>query len=255
MEQKIKVLIVEDEMLIGMEIAHFLDEMGYEVTAVLPRAEDALPLVLENMPDMALLDVRLKGDMNGIVLGEILNREYNLPIIFLTANGDDDTFERSKVAKPFAFLQKPFQKTGLKRILELAASRMELAARPEGMEPTADNGEEDKKEVYLLRDRIFLRFKDRMIKILHNDILYVEADRSYCQVVTTQRKYLLTMSMKKFEDMLPADSFQRTHRSYLVNLHHVEELGEGQVVVGDHHLPLSSGLRDAFLKRLNAGWG
>lgn len=251
MERKIKILIVEDEMLIGAKIGLFLAELGYEVTGMLPRAEDALLHILEDMPDMALLDVRLKGPMDGIQLGEILHREHQLPVIFLTANADDDTFHRAKAAKPFAFLQKPFRKTELKRALELALSRMELEASPEVPEQANEQAEE--KEAYLLRDRIFLRFKERMVKILYHDILYVEAERSYCKLVATHREYILSMPLKKFEDILPSELFQRTHRSFLVNLHHVDEVVEGQVLVGEHLLPLSNSLREAFMKRLYAG--
>lgn len=251
MERKVKILVVEDEMLIGAKIALYLAELGYEVTGVLPRAEDALPHVLEDMPDMALLDVRLKGKMDGIELAETLQKEYSLPVIFLTANADDGTFNRAKNAKPFAFLQKPFRKTELKRALELAVTQMELAAAPHEAEHVTDREEE--KDAFLLRDRIFLRTKDRMVKILYSDILYVEAERSYCKVVTTQQEYLMTMPMKKFEDMLPIELFQRSHRSYLVNLHHVEAIVESQLMVGEKYLPLSSSLREAFLRRLNAG--
>jgi len=249
MERKVKILIVEDEMLIGAKIALFLAELGYEVTGLLPKAEDALPHVLEDMPDMALLDVRLKGEMDGIALAEALHSAHNLPVIFLTANTDDDTFGRAKRARPFAFLQKPFRKTELKRALELAVSRMELAALPEGAVDSAA-GEKEKKDAFLLRDRIFLRFKDRMVKILYDDILYVQADRSYCQVVTPHREYLLTMALKNFEALLPAEWFQRTHRSYLVNLRHIEEVVESELIVGDKRLPLGGNWREALMKRL-----
>lgn len=100
MDNSIKILVVEDEMLIGAKIAMFLSELGYEVTAILPRAEEALTHVLENMPDMALLDVSLKGEMDGIALAEALHSAHQLPVIFLTANSDDATFQRAKAAKP-----------------------------------------------------------------------------------------------------------------------------------------------------------
>jgi DNA-binding LytR/AlgR family response regulator len=189
--------------------------------------------------------------MDGIDLANMLHREHQLPIVFLTANADDDTFNRAKAAKPFAFLPKPFRKTELKRTLELAVSRMELAASAEKSLP--DSSEAEEKDAFLLRDRIFLRFKDRMVKILYTDILYVAADRSYCKVVSTDKEYLLTMPMKKFEEMLPIEMFQRTHRSYLVNVQRVDEVVETHILVGEHELPLSSGFREAFMGRLNAG--
>lgn len=244
MEQRIKILIVEDEMLIGAKISLFLTELGYEVTAILPRAEEALLHVQDNLPDIALLDVRLKGDMDGVTLAELLQKQHNLPIIFLTANSDDATFNRAKAAKPFAFLAKPFRKAELQRAIELTISRMEAGSNQEVPKP-----KNEEETTYLLDDRIFVRFKDRMVKIVFDSILYVEADRNYCRIFTQHKEYLLTMPMKSLEDKLPPAQFQRIHRSHIVNLSYVDEVAEGQVIIGTKHLPLSQSLREEFLKR------
>jgi DNA-binding LytR/AlgR family response regulator len=244
MEQNIKILIVEDEMLIGAKISLFLTELGYEVTALLPRAEEALAQVRENRPDIALLDIQLRGEMDGLALADAFYSDYKIPVIFLTANSDDATFERAKAAKPYAFLAKPFRKTELKRALELAISRMESEASPGPAEPKTEE-----ENTFLLDDRIFVRFKDKMVKILFEDMLYVEADRNYCRVFTQNKEYLLTMPMKSLEEKLPPALFQRIHRSHIVNLAHVEAVSEGYVHIGTKHLPLSHSLKDEFLKR------
>jgi DNA-binding LytR/AlgR family response regulator len=244
MEHKVKILIVEDEMLIGAKISLFLSELGYEVTALLPRAEEALVHIHEDLPDLALLDIQLRGDMDGIALAEILHTQHKIPVIFLTANTDEATFQRAKAAKPFAFLAKPFRKTELQRTLELAITRMESEASPEPIAPKTDDD-----NAFLLDDRIFVRFKDRMVKILFDTILYVEADRNYCRVFTHHKEYLLTMPMKSMETKLPPAKFQRIHRSHIVNLAHIEEVSEGYVLIGDKQLPLSQALREEFLKR------
>ena len=100
MEHKVKILVVEDEMLIGAKIALYLSELGYEVTALLPRAEEALQHVQDDLPDLALLDIQLRGDMDGITLAELLYTQHKIPVIFLTANTDDATFNRAKAARP-----------------------------------------------------------------------------------------------------------------------------------------------------------
>lgn len=245
MEQKVKILVVEDEMLIGAKIALFLSELGYEVTALLPRAEEALRHVEEDMPDLALLDIQLRGNMDGIALAEALYTQHNIPVIFLTANTDDGTFNRAKAAKPFAFLAKPFRKIELQRALELAIARMESEANPDPIDPKTD---EDNS--FLLDDRIFVRFKDKMIKILFETIRHVEADRSYCRIFTHDKEYLLTMPMKSIEAKLPSAKFQRIHRSHIVNLAYVDEVSESHVRIGAKHLPLSQSLRKEFLKRI-----
>ena len=199
----------------------------------------------EKLPDIALLDVRLKGEMDGIALAELLQKLHKLPIIFLTANSDDATFNRAKATKPFAFLAKPFRKTELQRAIELTISHLEAEANQE-LSPSPKSEADN---TYLLDDRIFVRFKDRMVKIVFDAILYVEADRNYCRIFTQHKEYLLTMPMKALEDKLPPAQFQRIHRSHIVNLAHVDEVAEGNVVIGAKYLPLSQSLREEFLKR------
>lgn len=243
-DNPIKILVVEDEMIIGAKVSMFLSELGYEVTGILPRAEEALMQLEENRPDIALLDINLKGNMDGIALAQVLHNEHHIPVIFLTANSDDATFQRAKAAKPYAFLAKPFKKLDLQRALELTISL--LANQTQKEHPESKAGEETP---YILSDRIFVRNKEKMIKILFDTIMYVEAERNYCRIVTKTKEYLLTMPMKTLEDKLPA-SFQRIHRSHIVNLAQVDEVDESHVIVGQKALPLSKSMREEFLMRI-----
>ncbi|HKL03815.1 MAG TPA: response regulator [Cryomorphaceae bacterium] len=244
MEYSVKIMIVEDEMIIAAKVALFLTELGYDVSAILPGADEALAHVAQSVPDLALLDIQLQGTVDGINLAHKLHAKYQLPVVFLTANADDATFERAKSAKPFAFLQKPFRKMELKRTLELAIARMA------GHEDETDS--QNTNDGFCLDDRIFVRHNDKMVKIMFADILHVAADRSYCQIVTTEKEYLLTMPMKRLEDRLPPASFQRIHRSHIVNLQRVEAVSDGMVNIGKEQLPLSPAMKGDFMRRLNA---
>lgn len=246
-ESPVKILVVEDEMIIGAKVSMFLTELGYEVTGIIPRAEEALLHLEENAPDIALLDIQLKGSMDGIALALALHSQHNIPVIFLTANTDDATFNRAKEAKPYAFLSKPFKRLDLQRALELTIS---LMANPQpATEPKEPNlpGEDTQ---FILSDRIFVRNKDKMVKIMFEAILYVEAERNYCRIVTKAKEYLLTMPMKSLEDQLPQALFQRIHRSHIVNLAQVDEVDESTVTIGQKVLPLSKSLREEFLLRI-----
>jgi len=245
MESRVKIVVVEDEMIIAAKVGMFLSELGYEVTAMLPGAEEALAHLENHRPDLALLDIQLGGPMDGIALAHDLREKYQLPVIFLTANADDATFERAKAAQPFAFLQKPFRKMELKRTLELAIERM---ANQEEEAPD----KESQNDGFCLEDRIFIRHNDKMVKVMFADILHVAADRSYCHIVTTQKEYLLSMPMKRLEDKLPETAFQRVHRSHIVNLLQVDEVSDGMVRIGGELLPLSPALKGEFMRRLNA---
>ena len=248
MESNVKILVVEDEMLIGAKISMFLTELGYEVTALLPRAEEALIHVRENMPDIALLDVRLQGPMDGIELAETLHVHHRLPVIFLTANNDDSTFNRAKATRPYAFLVKPFKKIDLQRAIELTISRLQDESLTREISQVVP---EEEINSYILHDRIFIRYKDRMIKVMFKSILYLEAERNYCRIFTKTKDYLLTMPMKSLEGRLPVSHFQRIHRSYVVHLNRVDEVSEGHVHINGKALPLSQSLRSEFLQRLN----
>ncbi len=248
MTAKVRILVVEDEMIIAAKIALFLEELGYEVAAILPRAEDALAHVASATPDLALVDVQLLGEMDGVELAKSLHASHQLPVIFLTANTDDATFERAKTANPCAFLQKPFRKTELRRTLALALQRLESGtdATPEEMPEIKGD------ESYILHDRIFVRYQDKMVKLMFDEILHVAADRSYCRIVTTGKEHLLSVPLKRLEDKLPASVFQRIHRSHIVNMLRVEEVSDSIVRVAGESLPLSPALKVEFMKRLNS---
>lgn len=246
MDKPIKILVVEDEMVIGAKISLFLTELGYEVTGLIPRSEEALHHIEENTPDIILLDIQLKGKLDGIELAAAIERGYHIPIIFLTANSDDATFQRARAVKPYAFLAKPFQRVDLERTLALAVSR--IAERSSKIE----KGHREPVLASSLADRIFVLHKDQKVKVMLDSILYVEAERNYCRIVTTNSSFLLTMPMKSLGEFLPDSTFQRIHRSHIVNLKHVEKVDEATVVVANKILGLSKSYRREFLRRINA---
>ncbi len=105
---------------------------------------------------------------------------------------------------------------------------------------------------YILSDRIFVRHKDRMVKILVADILYMEAERNYCHIFTRNKEYLLSITLKSMEEKLPRQLFMRVHRSYLVNLAQVDEVADANVIVSGKSIPIGAGMRDPLLKSLQA---
>ncbi|WP_321538296.1 response regulator [Flavobacterium piscinae] len=123
--EKIKILIVEDEMIIGANIALQLTNLGYDVLGVIPRAEEVLPKIHQTLPDILLLDIYLKGDLDGIELAHIIQKEFNIPIIYLTANADEAHFNRAKTTNPYAFISKPFKKLDLQHAIELTILRIQ----------------------------------------------------------------------------------------------------------------------------------
>jgi DNA-binding LytR/AlgR family response regulator len=243
MEHKVKILVVEDEMIIGAKISMQLTNLGYEVTGILPRGEEAILHVEENKPDIVLLDINLKGKMDGIETASQILQRNNIPIIYLTANSDEATFNRAKHTKPAGFISKPFKQLDLQRAIELTISRM--GANETDSNAAVAGGEE---QPAILSDRIFIRHKEKMVKIMLADILYMEADRNYSRIFTKEKEHLLSVTLKTIEEKLSIQQFMRIHRSYLINIAHVDEVAESHVMIAQKAIPMGAGMREQLLK-------
>lgn len=115
-----KILIVEDEVVIAMELEHRLEKLGYKVIGSVIDTESAIAAALESNPDLILMDINLNDSDDGIVTAAKINEFINIPIIFLSAYSDDLTIERAKEIKPFGYLTKPFKEEELKTTIEMA---------------------------------------------------------------------------------------------------------------------------------------
>ena len=245
----ISILIVEDDMIIAANISLQLTRLGYEVAGIIPNGEEAVRYLAENQPDLLLLDINLRGHIDGIEVAEAAKKKGDTPIVFLTANIDDATFERAKRTRPQAFIAKPFKKLDLQRAIALAIGPREEAPASPG-QAREEPAEED--SPLFLDDRIFVRQKDKMVKIFISDILYAEAERNYCRIFTPKQAYLLATTLKSLGEKLPSALFLRIHRSYIINLAKIDAIGEqfAYVSIGKQTLPVSGAYQAALAKRL-----
>lgn len=238
-KEKIRILIVEDDMIIGANVSLQLTNLGYEITGLVPRGEEALLHVRENPPQILLLDINLKGTLNGIETAKAIQKFADIPIVYLTANSDNATFEKAKETQPKAFITKPFNKLNLQRTLELVVQSI---------------GEDEKQletsDFELLDDRIFVRHNSKMVKLLLEDILYVEADRNYCKVVCQNKEYILSSSLKVVADKLPASNFVRVHRSYMVNISKLDVVADDHLEIKRTTIPVSKAYKELLMNRL-----
>jgi PAS domain S-box-containing protein len=115
-----RILVVEDEGIVAKDIAQRLRSLGYEVTGLVSSAEKAYEAVALSMPDLILMDIHLKGSVDGISAAEKLQNTYDIPVIFLTAFADVPTLERAKMAEPFGYILKPFEERSLHVHIEMA---------------------------------------------------------------------------------------------------------------------------------------
>ena len=229
-------------MIIAANISLHLTNLGYEVTGIFGRGEEAIASVKHNRPDIALMDIQLKGPLDGIETAKRLQAEFQVPIIYLTANADEEHFKRAKSTNPSAFISKPFKKLDLQHAIELTKERLQPVEEEEES-PLCNSP-------YVQSDSIFVRKNEKMIKILIKNIYYFEADRNYCKVHAKGRECLMVMTLKEINEKLPPEHFLRIHRSYIVNLSHVDEVAGSHVVIGKKAIPMSKSLRQELLNRL-----
>jgi two-component system, cell cycle sensor histidine kinase and response regulator CckA len=127
--QGARILIAEDEAIIADELQERLRRMGLEVVGSASSAEEALSLVERARPDIVLMDIRLKGRMDGIEAADELRRRHHVPVVYLTAHSDDATIHRAKLTEPFGYLLKPFEERDLRLVLEMALHKHEVERR------------------------------------------------------------------------------------------------------------------------------
>ncbi|QWR78952.1 response regulator [Candidatus Magnetomonas plexicatena] len=118
--ENIRILVVEDERIIAREIEERLKRMGFSVIGIVSSGESALQKIPEELPDLVLMDIRLRGDIDGIEAAKHIRGKYDIPVIFLTAHSDKATLERAKVTQPYGYLLKPFHEKDISATIEMS---------------------------------------------------------------------------------------------------------------------------------------
>ena len=241
----LKILMVEDDMIIAADISMQLTKLGYQVVGINICGEDALKMIENNRPDLILMDIVLTGKMNGIETAKIILEKFQIAVIFLTSNSDDATFQQALSAKPYAFISKPFQKSELARTLKLTFQRI-------AVEKDSAPASQDTDHVSAMEDRLFIRNKNQMEKVLLTEIWFAEADRNYCKIQTDKQSYLLSVPLRNIEAQLPSDHFFRVHRSFVVNLKKIDAISEHHeyLTIQSHQIPVSRRSKEEVIKRL-----
>src|SRR5919106_186047 len=116
----VQIMVVEDESIIAEDIQAMLESLGYTVPAIAFSGEEALRKAVETHPDLVLMDIVLKGKMDGVEAAEYLRTHQHLPVIYVTAYADDKTLRRAKITEPFGYILKPLDERALYTAIELA---------------------------------------------------------------------------------------------------------------------------------------
>lgn len=245
---KPKILISEDEVIIAEDLAACLEDLGYQTCAI-DSGENTLTRIRDTKPDLVLLDINIKGKADGIEIGSRIREEFNIPFIYLTAYADKATIDRAKKTEPDGFLVKPFDEKSLRSTIEIALYKHGHTAKTNGKDTNGHAAPPGDQEV--APDYIFVKVKHRIIKVMYNDILWVEAYDNYSFIVTADQKYLVSSTLKDMEQKLPPQNFVRVHRSYIANLDKIEALEENAVVFSKSDVPIGKSYKKLLMSRFN----
>lgn len=233
--EKINVVIVEDKPIITEALRSTLLKHGMDVIGIFDRGEEVLEGLEKKMPDLILMDIKLAGAMDGISTAMMITEKYTIPIIYLTDFEDEETFQRAIKTKPVNYLGKPFIESQLIRAINIAFANFK------------DTGKAKKS---ILENHIFVKAGEGHEKVALDDIVYLEAQGAYCNVITVHRKYMQSISMNHVLEQLNHAHFIRIHRSHVINANRITRIDGNQVILGDIKVDMSRSMRDELMEKL-----
>lgn len=240
--EELKILVVEDDPMIAESLEEMLELLGHEVLRVAESGEEAVMGLMEMEPDLILLDIQLKGKMNGIEVAHLIRTKYNIPFIFTTAYADSETINKAKAEGPFGYIVKPYGVKDIMAAIEVAMSNYRLYNELSGDVPAAPMA---------VNDQLYLKVDHRLIKVNMPDIQFVEAKGDYVLFNTIKESFVVYSTLKNVKSKLVDSQFMQVHRSFIINLECIEDIEETTLTVGSKVIPVSRSNRQELLKRIN----
>ena len=257
MPDAVRVLIVEDESIVAMDLAAGLEHDGYTVVGIADHFEEAEALFVNNPVDIVLMDIHIHGSRDGVETAAALMKIRQVPLIYLTAFTDAATVERVKHTNPAAFLTKPYSIGNVRVAIELALHHFAEAktgatGRVLPLNSAINEEKKNDKEPFLqLNEYIFIKQHYKFVKFKPTEILFAAAENNYVNIQTQSQKFLLRLSLSELIERLQFPRLVRVHRSYAVNLDRIDSFDEQSAKVESHDIPIGRNYRQAFLDHFN----
>ena len=240
----INVLIVEDIPAESDALVEVLLANNYSVAGVARSFKDALATFYDVKIDVVIIDIFLNGVPDGIAFAEAINvtPKASKPFVFLTSSTDREVFERAKLTQPFSYLMKPFNELEILYAIEMAIERFY------GQNDVFLSDEED---TVISTEYLFIKKGKSLKKVRINDIVYIEVEEKYCNIMTEKEKFVILMSLTKMLKLLDNILFCRTHRNYIVNTDKIIEIIPADnliILSGNHKATLSHKYKEILKK-------
>ncbi|RPA70334.1 DNA-binding response regulator [Cyclobacteriaceae bacterium YHN15] len=217
------ILIVEDELDLGQNIQELLKYLGYTVSGIIDNGKDVLDFLKENTPDLILMDIQIKGDIDGITLCKKIKSIYDIPVVYLTAFSDISFLDRISSYPYEGYLLKPFTVEELKTTVHLGLN----AKKKKGIKP--------EKNIITIKDKGFT------VPISTQDILFFQADGLYTKIQTKTKSYVVRDILKDLIDSIRSSRFIRVHKSYVINVKEIDSFNSKEIHIQDFVIPLRRG--------------
>lgn len=224
--EHLNILIVEDEVLIAEDLKDILKTFGLKKIEMVHDKASALENLRLNKPDIAILDIRMEKELDGLEIGEFIQNNYKLPFIFITAHSDIEMIKKIIKTKPVGYITKPFKKSDLFANINLAIEQL-----------TTNN-------------KLFIKdgYSTHVINI--NEIVYIESEGNYINIFTSSKKYLSRQNMESILLDIDSNDFLKIHRSFVVNLNKVKKYSSKEVIINEITLPISKTFYDVFIENM-----
>ncbi|MFS4483350.1 response regulator [Hyunsoonleella sp. 2307UL5-6] len=235
----VKILVVEDEIIIADDICDTLETLGYTALEPAINYTEAIERIEAESPDIAILDIQLSGKKTGIDLAKKIKNEYNFLFIFLTSNADSLTINEAKKVMPPAYLVKPFTKEDLYTSIEIALFNF-----------AGKTGQSISDDV-VIKDALFFKNKGVFIKLRFDDILLMKSDHVYVEFLLKDKSRQVVRTSLNDVISKVDNRFIRVHRGYIINTEFLTEIDPNSVRIENDLIPIGKKYRSDLLKKIN----
>ena len=234
MSESLTLIIVEDDPLIAFDLKEVVESGGYTVKAVCHSWNDLAKIDFSNV-DLALLDVNLNAEKDGIDIGVHLSQTHRIPCIFITSYYDEPTIDRAKEANPLAYILKPYEEQDILTNLNLSKARIHALINAE----TAPSPK-----------LLFVKKGNKLIKIDALKVTYAQAFDVYTHLFVDGKRITASQSLKEIEKLFTPHNFMRVHRSFIVNLNCIDGICENEILLDNTKIPVGRTYKKALFERI-----
>jgi DNA-binding LytR/AlgR family response regulator len=212
------IIILEDELLIAEHLKDLIESFGHKVLVIAQTKNEFFNAIETSLPDLVFLDINIKGKYLGLEIAEEIKEKHHLQHLFITSFRDKKLIDEALRSDPVTYIVKPFREAEIFTAIRLAAER---------------------KRTMEEKPFIMLKSNHLMQKVYTDEILFVKSDNVYIGVYTKKGLFTKRSSLSDFINSHDFEDLRQVHRSYVVNLQHIQAIKANKLIIEGHEVPVS----------------